>query len=171
MNTYSIILILASFFALENSIAIFNLNRKSPVNITFALFTLTFAVSCFCMANISSSPDYDTCRFWYRMNIPFGIFIPSFAFHFSLLISGKEKLAKNPVILIILYVLPFYFIFIMLFKGYFEADFKLTSWGWDSTINYTSRFNILFALYYSAIIFSSTLLRNCPAVSGNSLAV
>jgi len=37
----------------------------------------------------------------------------------------------------------------MLFFGYFNADFKQTAWGWDSDIDYFSGYNWLFGILYS----------------------
>lgn len=156
MNIFSITCLLASFFAIENAVSIFRLNRKSPVNITFSLFTLSFAASCFCMANGTSVSTYALTRFWYKMNIPFGIFLPGLALHFSMFLAGKRKLAMHPVTLGFIYILPLFFIYKMLFSGYFEADFKLTAWGWDSVIDYTAGYNWIFALLYSAPVSLST---------------
>lgn len=156
MNIFSITCLLASFFAIENAVSVFRLNRRSPVNITFSLFTLSFAASCFCMGNGTSVSTYALTRFWYKMNIPFGIFLPGLALHFSMFLAGKRKLAMHPVTLGLIYLLPFFFIYKMLFSGYFEADFKLTAWGWDSVIDYTVGYNWIFGMLYSVPVSLST---------------
>lgn len=149
MHLFSIACLFSSFLAADSSFTIYRLNRQSPVNITFSLFTLSFALSCFCIANSSSASSYELCRFWYRMNIPFGIFLPGMALHFSMFFARKNRIAKSPPVVFAVYFLPVFFIIGMLFFGYFNADFKHTSWGWDSDIDYFSGYNWVFALLYS----------------------
>jgi len=133
----------------KSAIKVCMLNRKSPVNITFSLFTLSFAASCFCLANSSGASSYEISALWYKVNIPFGIFLPGLALHFSMFLAGKNKTAKNPLVIFAIYILPVFFIIMMLFFGYFNADFKHTAWGWDSDIDYFSGYNWVFVMLYS----------------------
>jgi len=89
------------------------------------------------------------------MNIPFGIFLPGMALHFSMFLARKNRIAKSPPVIFAVYILPFFFIISMLFFDYFNADFKHTSWGWDSDIDYFSGYNWVFALLYSIPNFLS----------------
>jgi len=149
MHLFSIACLFASFLAVDSSLRIYRLNRQSPVNITFSLFTLSFALSCFCIANSSSASSYELCRFWYRMNIPFGIYLPGMALHFSMFLARKNRVAKNPFVIFAIYILPVFFIISMLFFNYFNPAFKHTAWGWDSDLDYFSGYNWVFALLYS----------------------
>jgi len=100
--------LLASFLAVKSSLIVYRLNRKSPVNRTFSLFTLSFAASCFCLANGSGASSYEMSALWYKINIPFGIFLPGLALHFSMFLAGKDKTAKHPLVILPYTYCPFF---------------------------------------------------------------
>jgi len=143
---------------LESAFYVLNINRRSMVNILYFLFALDLAVCTFVLYNISGAESYSNCLWWYRFNIPFGCFLPSLAIHFSLLLTGTKN-TGHPLVTAAVYLPAAVFAMLMIFGGYFSADFILTEWGWDVIVPFMSDYGFIFIIYYNtALIISATIV-------------
>lgn len=157
MTFKSAVYIITMILTLESAFYVFNLNRRSILNILYTLFALDLAICTFVLYNISGAESYSTCLWWYRFNLPFGCFLPSLAIHFSLSLTEVRK-AGHPLVLAAIYLPAAVFAVLMIFGGYFSAEFILTEWGWDVFIPFQSDYRFIFIIYYNAVIIVSAAI-------------
>jgi len=134
--------------ALESSLFVYNLNRRSIINIVYSLFALDFAICSFILYRISGAKSLEICMWWFNINAPFGCFLASLALHFGILLTGIKH-GKNPWILIPLYLPSVIFVFLWLYTPYFHPSFVLTEWGWDVSMHPGTYSEYLFIIYFN----------------------
>jgi len=146
VNLREAVYLITSLVALESAIYVFYLNRRSITNIVYSLLTADFAIISFMLFQISGSPVYDKCQWWYNKSIVSGCLGPSLIFHFSLAISRK-KIAEKPAVILLLYIPAIIFMVMMLKYDCLESSFIMTDWGWKTVITAKKNFAYFFILY------------------------
>jgi len=130
MNIISIIYIICSLIAFESAFTIFRLNKRATSNILFALFSFDFCLFCLTYSQLTAAPAKDIAMSWHMITIPSGTLITILTFHFTLALTGRKKIASNPILFLPLYLPSFYFMF-QLLSGNIITDISKTTWGWD----------------------------------------
>lgn len=147
MNIIEISYLLSAFIAFESAITVLRLNRRSPVNIIYAVFTLHYALMIVMYSLFLTAPTKEACTVWSRILMPLFVFIPALIVHFCLYLTRNKLLASSPWILPLLY-LPPAIISERVSRGHIIIDFIMTPWGWDNVFDRDSVWT-LFSVFYA----------------------
>ncbi len=148
INPYSVLPLLASVGNFSLFLFVFLRNRKSTVNITFALSNLCLAIWNFSLFKIYSSSDKLSALFWDRLLQPGLIFIPPLFFHFVLVIT-KDFTRRKKKLTFAAYAVSFGLAIIAIYnKGLFIKDLAKYDWGYYPVAGpFSHLFNLMFAFF------------------------
>jgi hypothetical protein len=154
-----VIYLITFVVALESSLFIYNLNRRSIINIVYSLSALNFAICLFVLYRISGAHTLEKSMWWFNINAPFSCFLASLALHFGIFVTGI-KYSRRLWILIPVYLTSLIFVFLWLYTPYIHASFVLTGWGRDVSMNPETFSEYMFNIYNKIGIVSKTELFN-----------
>ncbi len=130
MNIVSITYLLCAFIAFESAITVYRLDRRAPANILSSAFSLCFCLFCFFYSQMITSPDRDTAILWHMASVVPGTMATIQALHFTLALTGRGRIASNPLVIIPMY-LPSICFTVLILGGRIITDIMQTPWGWD----------------------------------------
>ena len=132
-------------------------DKKSPLNRTFLLLNLSFAVMALGSAFMVVSPEKTGCFFWINILVIGSFSFPSFALHFFLIFSERRKLLKKWWIYVAIY-LPFFIFFTLNFAiSFYAKDFVYTKYGWIMVARIDSIVFWIYNLYYVASVCAGVI--------------
>ncbi|HOV14738.1 MAG TPA: PAS domain S-box protein, partial [Spirochaetota bacterium] len=127
MNIYFFLFFLSfviySYFALYS----IYLNKKSPLNILFSLYSLSLAFWALGYTFMYSESNMDRIWFWYKLSGIGWCFMQALGLHFALILSKKDKILKNNIFKVVLYIPPTFFYLNVLFSKLFAGEFILNN--------------------------------------------
>ena len=148
----------AFFIYLYFGIYVLLLNTKAKVNQLFFLLCLAFAVWSFGRTFSFAVFDKDMCWFWYKFaSMGWTVFAGLF-FHFSLVLTSRDRTSQKSWMRILLYIPPLFFVY-KVFTGYLLVkDFTFSDFGWQETAAPVSASYLAFNLYYILCVLAGIIL-------------
>lgn len=130
MNVISITYIISAFISFESAFTVFRLNRRSNVNIVYALFSVVFLLEMIFLNQYLTAPSRESAIFWAQLAVPLFIVHPALIIHFFLCLTGQLKPVLMKPFIFFLYALSILLIELNR-RNVFIADHIMTAWGWD----------------------------------------
>ncbi len=149
--------IMSAFLSFESALTVFRLNRRSPVNLSYVVFTLNFALLCMAFSQFIVAPDKPTALFWQNVMILPLVALPPLVLHFTLFMTAGRRIGIAPLTWLLLYIPPA-ITALQGFRGVLVTDIYQTPWGWENLHavgSFWSTFSVVQCLLY---IFASVLL-------------
>jgi signal transduction histidine kinase len=147
MSIYSFPPLLCSLFAFLLGFFVYLQNKKSIVNVSFALLCLFTFWWQFCWSILFSLHNEDLAFFVVRLGYTGIIFIPYAFYHFVISFLKIDREKHN---VILFYLLGLVFVIILWSSNYFISGYYHYRWGYYPKANIT-HIVYLFSLFFSAL--------------------
>lgn len=137
-----------------------SLNKSSALHRVFFMICMALSIWSFAFSIANSAPNYELCFFWRRLSALGWCSFYGLLLHFSLILTGKEKILKKKWIYPVLYVPSIFFIFAFCLHKELAAsqyNFTETYAGWIN-IQSGTMWDKLFNLYYISYSLASIVL-------------
>lgn len=163
MDFYALFSVLAAVIYLEMGIYVLLLDKRSPVNIVFALSSLLLFIYSVCYIFFFSASTRDDALLFLRLGSVGWIMIVVTSLHFVMLLT-RFKLARKTGFIVLLYLPFIVLLFFSLTKFYYAADLVNVNNEWFPIINssslwYQAYIAVLSVSYFTAIFMLVNWIR------------
>ena len=147
MNVYVFLFFSSFTIYLYFTLYSFYLNKRSPLNILFSLYTFSLVFWSFGNLFLYSSTSVDSAWFWYKLSGIGWCYMHAFGLHFALVLAKKDKIFKKKIYWLILYIPSTFFYFKVLFSKLFVDEIVISN-GDVKGIFVSPNIYLLFYLIY-----------------------
>lgn len=154
MQIYSILPLISAIFVFSLGLFVFSKNRKSKLNFLFMLFCFSITIWLFGTFMMLKVQEDVKIIFWDRFIYMGVVFIPIFAYHFSLILT---KIKNQRTLLFLGYIISFFF-FAVSQTDYFVSGLFRYKWGVHTEARFFHHF-FLINFFLFVILFFLNIYR------------
>lgn len=149
MKFIDLIPLISSIFVFSLGFIVLSKNKKSRINFTFFLHSVSIAFWLFATFMMFINQNViEKAIFWDKIVYSGVVFIPAFMYHFGLAYTKKNR----NILLYLAYILSFFFC-ISVFSGYFVDDIFQYKWGVHTKAQILHHFFLVYFVLYVVLWF------------------
>ncbi len=148
MNIFSLLSLLVLPFYIFLGWYVYKLEPKSKLNQIFIFLSLSFSIWAFSFIFFYSAPDKTTAIFWYNLSALGRFFYPAILLNLALIFTKNRFNFKNWYYSLILYVLPFIFLYEIFTGPFITQDLVLINSQWFEVLITNNIWWYAYTAYY-----------------------
>ncbi len=152
LDVLSLFPLTSSVFVFVVALYIYYHNRTSPVNGLFFLFSLIISIFLAATGFLLMSESEEVVLFWERIVYSAVVFIPSTAFHLSLVVRQRPSLLQK-ALMVVGYLLSLFFLYLIIFTAKVIDEVYRYSWGYHSQAQEMHNYLLVFFFLYPIFVF------------------